>query len=520
MEKIININCSTDSSVRDAIDRLVVNVFLQHEKHGYKSFALCGCSPQCGTTTIAAELAVSLAAMGWKTILVDTDFRKKTAKNDQFSKGICEYFSDQATEKEIILQTNHKQLYYVPSGSLPTESSVNILSSTKMDRFIKILYEAYDFIIFDTPSFRTAVDGKIVCSKADCAILTVASGETRFAELEESKKEFEKANANVIGVVATKVNFDEERKLRQRAAKKTRKSLSLLIVSLLFSLTAFSQTCYATETLQEVMPIIMVTEYEIENSNISADSEFEVSITFENASTMADAYDVYMTIYTSTEGLCLQDNEVNQRFIGYLKQGQENTVTIQMKATENIYSEAGNIQIEFNYVNRIGNPGTNTTIITPSVSPKCQMDFLSLTFPENTKVGLRTLLNVGYSNTGACKIKNLRMIIEGNIDNSGEPAILENLDIGTQSDTDYYVTFLDSGEQELDIRFEFQDEEGNPYESDFRTIVIQVADQESILSESDNQSMIHSYKNIIGLGGILSVILLLLLLIRKKLERH
>lgn len=520
MENVINLNCSTDSLVRDAVDRLVVNVFLQREKYGHKSFAICGCSPRSGTTSIAVELAVSLASMGWKTVLVDTDLKKDMTKAEHPIKGLYDYFYEQATEKDIIIPTNHKQLYYVSGCNHSAQNSVNILSSIKTEQLIKILYDAYDFVILDTTSFATAVDGKIVCSKADCTLLVVASGETRFAELEAAKKEFEKANANVIGVVTTKVKLDKKKKSRLHIGKKARKLSSLLISVFLFSLAAFSQTCYATESSQEVLPIIMVTEYEIENSPISADSEFEVSITFRNASAMADAYDVYMTIYTSTEGLYLQDNEVNQRFIGYLRQGQESTVTIRMKASENVYSEAGNIQIEFNYVNRIGTPGANTTIITPSVSSKCQMDFLSLTFPENTKLNSRTLLNVGYSNTGACKIQNICMIVEGNIQNSGEPTTLENLNVGTQSDTDYYVTFLESGEQQLNVRFEFQDEEGNLYKSDFRTIVIQVADQESTYVETDNISLIYSYKDIIGLAGILSVILLFLLILRKHLERH
>lgn len=62
--------------VIDAFDRLVVNVFMEKERHQHKSFLICGCDAGAGSTSIAVELAISLSVSGWKTILVDADLRK------------------------------------------------------------------------------------------------------------------------------------------------------------------------------------------------------------------------------------------------------------------------------------------------------------------------------------------------------------------------------------------------------------------------------------------------------------
>ena len=80
--------------VTDAYDRLAVTIHLKNKLYGYKSFMICGSEPGVGTTTTAIELAISMSAAGWKTILIDCDMRKDVAYkrlNENREKGLYEY---------------------------------------------------------------------------------------------------------------------------------------------------------------------------------------------------------------------------------------------------------------------------------------------------------------------------------------------------------------------------------------------------------------------------------------------
>ena len=65
--------------LNDAFDQAVVNIHIQKEQNGYKTYTICGCEPGDGSTTVAINLAAALANSGWKTVLVDGDMRKKNA---------------------------------------------------------------------------------------------------------------------------------------------------------------------------------------------------------------------------------------------------------------------------------------------------------------------------------------------------------------------------------------------------------------------------------------------------------
>lgn len=200
--------------VEEAFSFLRVNFNFCNVDKKYKSLALLSFNPSEGKTLISINLAISFAKCGVKTLFVDTDFRKPvTAKHlsSKMKKGLSDYLTGVVDLDEIIMSSNIEALYYLPCGSKVMNPSA-LLSSETFQQFIKDVSNKYDLVIFDTPALSSVIDGYIVASKADSALLIVKDGEVRMPKLKWAKEQLEKAKANVLGVILNNVPASEYRK--------------------------------------------------------------------------------------------------------------------------------------------------------------------------------------------------------------------------------------------------------------------------------------------------------------------
>ncbi len=211
----VNLYRCQDEIVNDAYDRAVVNIYLQKEKKGYKSFLLCGSEAGVGTTSICVELAISLAVSGWKTVLVDGDMRKERwykRLNQEAEEGLADYISAQVELENCTYHTNWNGLFYIPCGISKIESPVRMLCSVNMDKAMRKLQDEYDFIIVDAPSMNSAADAQILTVKTDATILVTALHSAKTKCLEDAKKQLVQSGGNLIGVIENKVGMDEYKK--------------------------------------------------------------------------------------------------------------------------------------------------------------------------------------------------------------------------------------------------------------------------------------------------------------------
>lgn len=213
----LDIYRNRDYKLNDAFDQAVMNIHIQRERKGYKTFTICGCEPGDGTTTVAINLAAALASSGWKTVLVDGDMRKKNMfkrLNEETTIGLSNYLTEQVTINEIIYETTTDMLSYIPCGDL-TNNPVRLLCSTKMDEAKKALMERFDFVIFDMPAMNAAMDANVMAVKSDACILVVASGETSKKGLASAVNTLKEEDANLLGVIINKTEMDEYKRYRK-----------------------------------------------------------------------------------------------------------------------------------------------------------------------------------------------------------------------------------------------------------------------------------------------------------------
>ncbi len=200
--------------MNDAIDRIIISLYTKKQKEDLKTILMTGCGSKSGTTTIAIDLAVGLAASGFKTLLVDCDLRKGTKfkrLNQYTTKGLSDYLSGDITLEELVCETNYKLLDYIPSGSI-SQSPVRLLCSKQMEFFEKEVKVEYDFIIFDFPSINIVSDAEILFPYIDGIAYIAALAQTTKRQLKDARSKVAKYHDKYLGLIINRVNADEYEK--------------------------------------------------------------------------------------------------------------------------------------------------------------------------------------------------------------------------------------------------------------------------------------------------------------------
>ena len=112
-------------------------------------------------TTTVANLAITFANLGRKTLLVDTDLRRPVIHsvfNVKREPGVTNYLSGQTDDYHSLVKPSEiENLSLLTSGLIPPNPS-EMLGSKKMSQFIKKLESDWEMILFDSPPLVAVTD--------------------------------------------------------------------------------------------------------------------------------------------------------------------------------------------------------------------------------------------------------------------------------------------------------------------------------------------------------------------------
>lgn len=153
-----------------------------------------------------ANLAVTFAQGGSKTILVDADLRQPKQQRIwgiSGQRGLTGMMVDDAAISQPPLQaTGVENLQIMISGELPPNPA-DLLSGKRMDEIIGVLKGRADYVLFDSPPVLAATDAALLGIKLDGALLAVRAGDTRRDHTAQARQALERVHVRVIGAVLT-----------------------------------------------------------------------------------------------------------------------------------------------------------------------------------------------------------------------------------------------------------------------------------------------------------------------------
>ncbi|WP_342190385.1 polysaccharide biosynthesis tyrosine autokinase [Stieleria varia] len=165
--------------------------------------------PGDGKSTIASNLACSIAQSGKRVLAIDCDLRRPQL-TDNFNSadklGLTNVLNGECDPADAAHPTPLPKLYVMPCGPIPNNPA-EALSLPVMNELLDLLREQYDYIILDTPPLLVVTDPSIAASMADTVVLTLRVRRRSKPNAKEAVNILSAVGANILGVVIN--NSDE-----------------------------------------------------------------------------------------------------------------------------------------------------------------------------------------------------------------------------------------------------------------------------------------------------------------------
>ena len=199
-----------DSQFAELIKTITTSILLSKPEAPPKVIAVTSPMPGEGKTTISTNIALSLASLSKRVLIIDGDLRRP-AVHKAFGisprQGLSTYLTGRSALPEIVVKDkNFDKFFIIPVGPIPP-NPIELLNSQTMGKMFDYLREKFDHIIIDTPPLIGISDPIIIGKHADGVILTVWAGKTSRKSLENSISTLRKYGIKLLGVVLNSAGY-------------------------------------------------------------------------------------------------------------------------------------------------------------------------------------------------------------------------------------------------------------------------------------------------------------------------
>ena len=201
-------NPTTAFAYVETIRQLQTKVEHANKHHGCKTFVISSVTENEGKSTIAANLALSLAHRYQKVLLVDCDLRK-ASQSAIFGMGHGEgrnlngLFQQELDPNALVRAMQYRKsdnLFCLLSANM-RHNTASLLGSPRMRQILKILRGNFDYVIVDTPPMGYFTDATVLAEACDASILVVRQDKARDVAINDSIDSLRRCKARFLGFV-------------------------------------------------------------------------------------------------------------------------------------------------------------------------------------------------------------------------------------------------------------------------------------------------------------------------------
>lgn len=201
-----------DYACNEAINTLATNLTFTGPE--IKSVMLTSTRSSAGKTFLSVNLIRTLAELGKRVVLLDTDMRRSIIETKYGLKcsegkllGLAHYLAGMCEIEDVLYETDLTGAYIVPIGR-KVSNSLALLSTPRFTMLVEALSKQFDYVIVDAPPVGVLIDAAEVARSCDGTLLVVRYNETKRRELSESINQIERTGCKILGAVLNDVTFD------------------------------------------------------------------------------------------------------------------------------------------------------------------------------------------------------------------------------------------------------------------------------------------------------------------------
>lgn len=168
-----------------------------------KVVALTSAEPGEGKTATTANLAVVMAQLGRRVLIIDADLRRPRMHkvfNVSNRHGLVHFLTNQSNLDSLFLPTEAPDLWICPSGPIPPNPS-ELLASDRMREFLHLVRARFDFVLIDTPPTLPVADAVILGPLADGIVVCARAGVLTRDDAKVCRERLRYADLRIFGAV-------------------------------------------------------------------------------------------------------------------------------------------------------------------------------------------------------------------------------------------------------------------------------------------------------------------------------
>lgn len=193
------------SALDEAFSGLRTSMLHAANSEGRRTLLITSSQPAEGKTTVSTNLAISLARLGRRVLLIDADLRRPSLHR-VFAMGtrhgLADYMEGEGDWRGFVQSDVTAGLDVLTAG-LARGNPADGLSSERISHLLEDAQHTYDYVLLDAPAlFISAPDARILAHIVDGVILVVRSGVATREIVQQLVGEVD----NLIGVVLNEMD--------------------------------------------------------------------------------------------------------------------------------------------------------------------------------------------------------------------------------------------------------------------------------------------------------------------------
>ena len=185
--------------------KLATKVDYQMKRRGMKALVVTSVAENEGKSTVAANLALALAAQSKKVLLMDGDLRRPAQflifnQKPNETQELGEYLKGKVDLKKAVVQSKIPNLY-LAIGRNCYPSSTELLSRKELKMLIEAAKSVMDYVIIDSPPVGQIGDAELLTHNAGAAMLVARQNHILAEDINDMLDDLRSENTKVLGVV-------------------------------------------------------------------------------------------------------------------------------------------------------------------------------------------------------------------------------------------------------------------------------------------------------------------------------
>lgn len=204
------INNGVPRHFAEAFRTIRTNVLFSSAEDGPRSVVVTSAAPGEGKTLVATNVAMSLAQVGARVLLIDADMRKPRVQELLELKpgpGLSNLLTGRAKASEAVRTTTVPNLHVLPSGPIPPNPA-ELLGSQRFKELLATLKEHFDWVIIDSPPVMAVTDAVLVGHRTNGVVFVIGSEMTNRNAALSALEQLDGVSAKLMGGILNRVKID------------------------------------------------------------------------------------------------------------------------------------------------------------------------------------------------------------------------------------------------------------------------------------------------------------------------